>query len=133
LQGEETYPRGKLEYEFFYFPLEAENVEVVLFDFDPVTGESTIMNKYIEEGLKVLDLEQLQNQQGLEGIKVKFTDFNHPNVYLMARKKDPSMSAFKFKLKFSWEEDRPLSRGVRGFLWFLFTLTLLGTIGSVTF
>jgi hypothetical protein len=53
--------KGKqdLDYDFYYFPSISKNVEVVLFDFDPDTGESVIMNDYIKTGQKVLSLEEL--------------------------------------------------------------------------
>ena len=51
----------------------------------------------------------------------------------MARKVDPTLQEFEFKIKFSWEENFGLSKAAKGILWFLFTVAMIGGSGYLTY
>ena len=83
-----------LSYDFDYNFAMTKNVEFVLFDFDPVQGKSVIVDEFLDEGIIVKDMAELKREAEYDPIEISYSDFGHPNVFLMARKIDMNKNEF---------------------------------------
>lgn len=106
-----------LDYEIYFYSNLTENVEVYLFDFDMKNGKSVL-----EEAKK---LSELQEESEEDPIDFSWHDFGHTDVYLIAKKIDIKKPAFKFKIKYRFEENLGLP------LWGLVVLCMIGPIAFI--
>ena len=85
----------------------------------------------------------IQTAKDLEGkpVKIKWVDYRHPDLYLIARKLNPEDPNFKVNFQFNYSRNQGISSGMVGFLYFLlscflfalfiFTLYKLHTLGKI--
>jgi len=94
-----------LDYEIYFYENQTNNVEIVLFDFDPETGQSLILDSNSDSNENHFKLSDLQTLAEENPIQVDFSEFEHIHVFMMARKIDRSKRDFKFGFKFRYEEN----------------------------
>lgn len=82
------------------------------------------------EDFDIVNLTQLQATNGgsTYPISLSWHDHLHPDVYIFARKKDPTAKAFKFELQFQYQLNLPLSVGVKIVIGFFSTIAFIGGI-----
>jgi hypothetical protein len=100
----QTSQYNKLKYSFLYDDSKSQNVEFVLFDYDLATNTSKILEDHSgeEESLVVVDMIHLAEEAEDKPVKVKWVDFKHSDLYLIARKVNLQDPTFKINFEFNY-------------------------------
>jgi hypothetical protein len=100
----ETSEYGKLKYYFKYDDAKSQNVEFVLFDYNLATNTSKILedNSGEEENTIVIDMIKMAEEAEDKPVKVKWVNFRHSDLYLIARKVNVDDPSFKINFEFNY-------------------------------
>lgn len=97
VDGVTVRSRKMLDYQFYFYANQTENAEVFLFDYDS-RGGGTVL----EQAQK---FSEMQAELEEDPIDISWHDFEHTDVYLLARKINVTKKAFKVKIKYQFEQN----------------------------
>lgn len=121
-----------MDYKIYLFANQTENADVFLIKY-----KLPVVHKWYQdprpkkiEDFDVVNLSELQEANGGSEypIYLSWHDYLHPDVYILARKKDSTIKAFKFELQFQYQLNLPLSVGVKIVIGFFSAIAFIGII-----
>lgn len=115
----------KLKYIIKFYPEQTQNVELIVFDYDPAKNTSVILASLEKSSLNFQDL---QAAQGDKPFILNWWKFKHNNVFIMARKINPKSETFSLAFTFQYRLKPGLSKGAIGALSFFGGLLFIGLV-----